>query len=240
MRLFMRRLILAACLLAAGCSAAPVPERSTEFKNRSDAVRTYHDYLHLESTGVETVHVRDSYFDQIVSLPFYLYLLAREFERAGKYSDAAKLYLRLLIRYSLLEEDNQLGVRVENRLRWVLADKSWIMGSSQELLLRLQQALATQDAAALERIISRDFGFGRDESIRYAVDYHDGLLLIRENLKRSPHVAVDSVIRPENGRIVVRTVGWEGDHRVWYFSLRRLDRPAGWEWTLVAWGENGE
>lgn len=238
--LFRFGLVLALAALLGGCAEKEPPVRSGEFSGAGAEVRAYHDYLALERAGAESVHIVNLHEDEVVSLPFYLFMVARAFERRGRFQDAAKLYFRMLLSYSLLEDEGQLGVRVENRLRWILGDKSWALATPEELAKRLVLALARRDRDGLERLISRDFGFGRSEDDRYAVDYHEALQILEESLADSPEVALDTLVQTEPERWVLRTTGWIGEHRVWYFNLRRSPVLGAWEWTLAAWGEPGE
>jgi len=133
-----------------------------------------------------------------------------------------------------------LGIRVENRLRWLLGDKSWVFSSADDLVSKLKQALSSRNIRALSRIMSRDFGFGSDAENRLAVNYHEGLMLIEESLKKSARVAVESISMEQPGRIRIKTSGWSGEHKVWYFSLHQQNRPKGWEWDLAYWEAEAE
>lgn len=227
-----------AVLLLSGCVSHALPERSGAVEDAAGAVRAYRDYVGLERRGAEQVRLKSESGDEDVPLPYYLFMLAGEFERLGNSEDAVKLYLRLLTHYPLMEEEeSQLGIMAENRLRWLLGDKRWILRESGELTARLAAALAARDTTALQRIMSRDFGLGSDADERYAVDYREGLKMIRSSLDVSPRVTVDAVEEPEPGRVLIKTSGWHGEHAVWYFGLRHLDQPEGWEWDLAYWDE---
>lgn len=219
----------------AGCSRDYIPQRSLDFEKPREVVRSYYDYRRLEQAGVETVTIKSQYFTRRVSLSQYLYLIAMAFEDFGKEADAKKLYLHLLIHYPVINEGSQLGVMTENRLRWLLGDKSWVLASVDELILRLERALCQQDVQALARLISRDFGFGRNYDERYAVKYQDGIKLISGELSglRRPVVEVVSKIEDEN--VLLKTTGWEQGKKIWYFSLQKNQRMQGWEWDLAYW-----
>ncbi len=228
--------LLLPALLLAGCTRNSIPLRNGEYRSLSETLRAYHEYLKLESRGVETVRLRTSAAELTVSLPHYLYRIAQEFEKRGKENHAAKLYLRLLLHYPLLDNDSQLGIRTDNRLRWLLGDKSWIVPSREELTLRLEEALQAHDLKTLQRLISHDFSFGLDDSDRLAVNYLEGLRFIAYNLNNAKRLDVQEVPQPSADQALLKATGWAGG-RTWYFTLHRSERPAGWEWIAASWGE---
>lgn len=230
--------ILAAWVWLAGCGQQAMPQRSLDFDNPAQVARSLRDYRRLEKKGVETIAVKTHHLTRVVSLSYYLYLLALAMEQFGRERDAEKLYLHLLIQYPVLHDNSQLGVMTENRLHWLLGDKRWISPSLDELILKLEYALLKQDAKALEALISRDFGFGRNYEERFAVKYQDGARFLAEEMKtlRQPVVEIHS--KTEAGQVVLKTSGWEDGRKTWYFSLRRNPRAEGWEWDLAYWETN--
>lgn len=228
-------MVLVAWLGLAGCGRQAMPQRSLDFDNPAQVAQSLRDYRRLEKKGVETIAVKTHHLTRVVSLSYYLYLLALAMEQFGRERDAEKLYIHLLIQYPVLHDNSQLGVMTENRLLWLLGDKRWVSSSLDELILKLEYALLKHDAKALEALISRDFGFGRNYEERFAVKYQDGARFLAEEMKtlRQPVVEIHS--KTEAGQVVLKTSGWEDGRKTWYFSLRRNPRAEGWEWDLAYW-----
>lgn len=231
--------IITLAMFAAGCGGSAIPERNAEFKDVKALVRSFRDYRKLEKAGVEAVRLKGKFLDRTVSMEFYLYTLGQAFEKFGRESDAAKLYLRLLTTYPVIHQGSQLGVMVENRLRWLLGDKSWIDPSLDDLILRIDRALHNRDAKALAALISRDFAFGRTYEDRFAVKYQEGLELIAQDLAGLKDPTVEVVAKTGEDQVLLKTTGWEEGNRTWFFALRKNLRHKGWEWDLAFW-ENAE
>ncbi|MBN1594429.1 hypothetical protein JW933_00740 [candidate division FCPU426 bacterium] len=221
--------------LSAGCRAPAMPLRNVDYKDPAQVVKSYYDYRRLEQAGVETLKVQSRYFTRTVSLSYYLYTIAQAFESFGRENDAKKLYLRLLLNYPSLHEGGQLGVMTENRLRWLLGDKSWVVASLDELILRLERALQKHDVKTLGRLISRDFGFGRDYRERYAVKHSEGLKMLEAELGGLQHPTVEIVSKTADEQVILKTTGWEHGQKNWYFGLHKNHRLQGWEWDLAYW-----
>lgn len=231
-------LFLYLTLFVTGCSVFEPPLRRTDLSTSREAVAAYHDYLRLERFGVPTVRLQEDGQINEVALPVYLFALGEVFERLGRPQDAVKLYLRLLVNHPVLNGDDQLGVRTENRLRWVLGDKQWVKADLADLVRRLSAALAAQDVEALRQLMSRDFGLGWSEQNRLALDYQDGLNFLASHFRGSGGVHVDEITPVDPAeRVNLRTSGWGGEHPVWVLSLRHRARPSGWEWDLAYWDE---
>ncbi|MEW6516092.1 MAG: hypothetical protein AB1439_04220 [candidate division FCPU426 bacterium] len=227
--------ILAFWILLAGCGQQTMPQRNVDFENPSQVAKSLRDYNRLERKGVETIVVKTHHFTRIISLSFYLYLLAQAFEQFGRDQDAEKLYIHLLIQYPVLHDNSQLGVMTENRLYWLLGDKRWVMPSVDELILKLEYALLKQDEQALQALISRDFGFGRSYEERFAVKYQEGVHLLAEEMKNLHQPVVEIYSKDEDNQVVLKTSGWENGKKTWYFSLRHNPRAEGWEWDMAYW-----
>jgi len=228
-----------ACLLAvsfiSGCTADKIPQRNVNYEEPRQVVKSYYDYCRLEKAGVETIKIKTRYFNRTVSLAYYLYIIAQAFESFGRESDAKKLYLRLLMNYPVIHEGGQLGVMTENRLRWLLGDKSWVMTSVDELILKLERALQRHDEKALGKLISRDFGFGRNYSERFAVKYQDGLKLLTDELSHLQHPTVEVIAKVDGEKVLLKTTGWENGKKNWYFAIHKNHRLQGWEWDMAYW-----
>ncbi|MCD4812509.1 hypothetical protein K8S19_02265 [bacterium] len=233
-RLWIVSIIVLMAVLPA-CMQGKIPQRSIDYQKPQEVVKSYYDYRRLEKAGVETIKIKTRYFDRTVSLAYYLYTIARAFESFGRETDAKRLYLRLLMNYPLLYQGGQLGIMTENRLIWLLGDKSWVVTSVDELILRLERAVIKQDAPALRKLISRDFGFGRDYNERFAVKYKDGLEVIVSEFGNLEHPQVEIVSKIEDDTIVLKTTGWESGNKNWFFSLHKNHRLQGWEWDLAYW-----
>jgi hypothetical protein len=176
--------------------------------------------------------------ERTVSLSYYLFMIAQGFEKFGRESDAAKLYLRLLTTYPVIHEGGQLGVMAENRVRWLIGDKSWIAPTSDQLILKIEHALQAKDMEDLSHLISRDFGFGRTVGDRFAVRYQDGLDLIAQEIKTLDHPMVE-VMQSDDEQVLLKTTGWERGNKTWYFELHKNQRRKGWEWDLAYWEQPG-
>jgi hypothetical protein len=227
--------VLAVWMGLAGCGQQAMPQRSLDFDNSTQVTKSLRDYRRLERKGVETIAVKTHRLTRIVSLSFYLYLLAQALEEFGRERDAEKVYLHLLIQYPVLHDNSQLGVMTENRLHWLLGDKRWVSPSVDELILKLEYALLKQDEQALQALISRDFGFGRNYEERFAVKYQDGVRLLAEEMKTLRQPVVEIYSKEEADQVVLKTSGWEDGKKTWYFSLRHNPRVEGWEWDLAYW-----
>ncbi len=221
--------------LLSGCGGSEIPQRNAEFKKTQDAVKSYYDYRRLERAGVKTLKLRTINFDRTVSLAYYLYVIAQAFEHFERDSDAVKLYLRLLVHYPLLYEGSQLGVMAENRLRWLVGDKAWIIPNVDDLVIQLERALKTRDIKAVAGLISRDFGFGRTYKHRFAVTSRDGIELIGEEFKQLDHLTVEIVGEQDDEELLLKTTGWDKGRKTWYFALHKNQRLHGWEWKLAYW-----
>ncbi len=234
-------LLLGLTLLLPGCPLWEPPLRQADLETSREAVAAYHDYLRLERFGVPTVRLERGGEVEEVELPEYLFALGEVFERLGRPRDAVQLYLRLLLNHPVLDRDDQLGVRTENRLRWVLGDQRWVVADLADLIRRLSAALAARDGEALRQLMSRDFGLGWNEDHRLAMDYQDGVSFFTSNFRGSEGVHVDRVdpVDPAQ-RVNLRTTGWGGSHPVWVLSLRHRARPGGWEWDLAYWEDPGD
>ncbi len=222
--------------LLPACAPTHLPERNGMAKTWQDVKGSYQDYLRLENAGVEMLDLKMGDTSVTVALPFYLFTIARECERLGKGPEAVKLYLRLLMHYPLLDEDNQLGIRIENRLHWILGDKRWLQPSAGQLAFRLQKALKTKNKKMLERFISRDFGFGEDTEDRVVVNYHWAVEFVDANWQNPSPLSVEVIPRDEN-TVWLKVSGWSGEHKIWYWVLRQREHPRGWEWDTVIWGD---
>lgn len=231
---------LGACIWLAGCGQQAIPQRTLDFDNPAQLTKSLRDYRRLERKGVETIAIKTHHLTRIVSLSFYLYLLAQAMEQFGREHDAEKLYLHLLIQYPVLHDHSQLGVMTENRLYWLLGNKGWVSASVDELILKLEYALLKQDEKALQALISRDFGFGRNYEERFAVKYQDGVRLLAEDMKTLHQPVVEIYSKNEDDQVVLKTSGWEDGKKTWYFSLRRNPRVEGWEWDLAYWEHEPE
>lgn len=223
--------------LAPGCGDL-IPERSGDFSRVQDLADSFRDYLRLEKTGVEVIRLKTGLKRRMITLAAYLFTLAQGFERAGRDSDAAKLYLRLLSRYPVLHEGSQLGIMAENRLRWLIGDQHWLVPSAQELTNRLGFALQHRDITLLGRLMSRDFGFGRDSSDRFAITPAEGFALFSQGLQtlKSPARLEISAAGETEWRL--KSPGWEDGRRTWYFVLHKNPRRQRWEWDLAYWEPN--
>ncbi|MCK5241563.1 hypothetical protein KAR34_03835 [bacterium] len=227
-------------ILLTGCVKGSIPQRNVDFKEPKQAVKSYYDYRRLEVAGVETVRLQTRYFNRTVSLAYYLYTIAQAFENFGRENEAKKLYLRLLMNYPVIHEGGQLGVMTENRLYWLLGDKSWVMSSLDELILKLERALQKHDQKALGKLISRDFGFGRNYSERYAVKYKDGLNMLTDELANLRRPTVEIISKAEDERVVLKTTGWENGEKNWFFAIHKNHRLQGWEWDMAYWENANE
>ncbi len=222
-------------LMLSACSSTGIPERKVDFDKPTQAVRAYLDYLRLEKAGVDSVRMESRYFNRTVSLPIYLFTIAEAFEKLGRQEDAAKLYLRLLVDYPLIYEKEQLGVDAENRLKWILGDKSWMAPTADELILRVEKAIITRDGGALKKVISRDFGLGRTRSERYAVPYQEVLKVMAQELPTITDPTVEIVNTTGQGRVVLKITGWRRQTKTWYLVLHKNLRLDAWEWDLAYW-----
>jgi hypothetical protein len=222
-------------ILFTGCVKGSIPQRDVDFTEPKQVVKSYYDYRRMEKAGIETVRLKTRYFNRTVSLAYYLYTIALAFESFGREKEAKKLYLRLLMNYPVIHEGGQLGIMTENRLRWLLGDQSWVMSSLDELILKLERALRKQDHKALGKLISRDFGFGRNYSERYVVKYKDGLEMLVEELARLQHPTVEVISKVDDERVILKTTGWENGKKNWFFALHKNHRLQGWEWDMAYW-----
>ncbi len=230
---------LVLALWLAGCGPGAIPDRNVTLQTFPDLLASYHDYLKLEKAGVGLVRLHLDGVVHTVSMPYYLFLIASGLERQGRPDDAVKVYLRLLTHFSLLGGRNQLGIRADNRLRWLLGDKSWVLPSV-ELVRRLRAALERKDPEALRRLISPDFGFGVDEADRLAVNYEDGLRIIAQNMQKARNLDLQVLQPADEDTILLKTTGWSGMKDTWYFFLTRPRGAEGWEWNLAFWEEGRE
>lgn len=228
-------LVLLAAMLLSACVGNGIPERKVDFDKPAQAVRAYLDYLRLEKAGVETVRMESRYYNRTVSLSIYLFTIAQAFEKFNRDNDAAKLYLRLLINYPLIYEKEQLGVEAENRLKWILGDKSWMSPTADELILRIEKTIITRNGAALKQVISRDFGLGRTRNERYAVPYEDALAVMTGELPDIVNPTVEVVDKTTPERMVLKVTGWRHHSKTWYLVLHKNLRLNAWEWDLAYW-----
>lgn len=211
------------------------PLRQGEWQRPEQVLRSFYEYRQLERQGTEAVRLLVDRREHVVSLAFYLYSLAQAFERFDRDQDAAKLYLRLLASYPIMADGGQLGIMAENRLRWLIADKSWVLASESELILRLESALRRHDPKALGALVSRDFGFGASADDRFAVNYPETIQLLTAALKDLNTPTVEVVSEVENEKVLLKTTGWEHGTKTWYFTLHRNPKVQGWEWDLAYW-----
>jgi hypothetical protein len=215
-----------------------MPERQGVFADLHQAQAAYRDYLNLEHRGTEMLKLTLGTEQVTVTLPFYLFTLGREFERLGQPDDAVKLYLHLQMHYTFLDDENPLGLRAENRLRWILGDKHWFKPTPEVLIEGLRRALEHKDPQALEELMSRDFGFGEDAGAgeRVPLDNRWAVQMMSSRWAASPNLTLTLVSR-DSQRVFLKSVGWRGEHKIWNLVLHHRNRPQGWEWDTVTWGD---
>jgi len=227
-------------LLLCGCAPETMPERNGIFSSLPEVVSAYQDYLKLERAHTEMLKLKLGTDVVTVTLPFYLFTLGREFERLGRPQDAVKIYLHLQMHFTLLEDDTQnpMGLKTENRLHWILAEKRWFRPSATVLTAALSQALAAKNSQALEALMSRDFGFGEEigGGERVPLDYHWATKMISERWAGNLKISVNPASGDAN-TVYLKSEGWGGEHKVWTLVLHRRDFPQGWEWDTINWGD---
>jgi hypothetical protein len=213
-----------------------MPERNGIFSSTSEASVAYRDYLRLEKSGIEMVNLKMGENTIPVTLPYYLFTIGRELERLGQGRDALKLYLRLVMHYQVLDEENQIGTLTENRIHWLLGDKSWIQPTASELIRKIKHALELKNTQFLLPVISRDFGFGEERIERLPVNYKWAMTFFEDNWAGNVPLQVE--VEPKDPKTVwLKVTGWSREHKIWYFVLHERERPLGWEWDGVVWGD---
>jgi hypothetical protein len=230
---------LAAVLFClAGCDREKMPECQGVFSNLSEAMAAYRDYLKLERRGAEMLYIDMGSGQITATLPYYLFVLGREFERLDQPQAAVKLYIRLQMHYTLLNDEHPLALRTENRIHWILGDKRWFQPTAGSLTASLRRALQNKNLHDLEAVMSRDFGFGEeaDGEERIPLDYREAAQMIASQWLGKKAISLSLVSREAN-TVYLKATGWSGEHKVWNLVLHRRDRPRGWEWDTVTWGD---
>lgn len=228
-------LLLLLVMLMVGCGIKKIPERTINYQEPKDVMRSYYDYRGLEQAGIEAVRLKSQLYNRTVSLPYYLFTIAQAFEKFGRDQDATKLYLRLLMNYPLINEGEQLGINAENRLKWLIGNKEWIYSSVDEMIFQLDRAILNRDEQALKNLISRDFCFGRTKTERFAVQYQEGLKLIANGFEKLTNPVIEIIENFDDKRVVLKSTGWDQGNKIWYFALHKNERVQGWEWDLAYW-----
>jgi hypothetical protein len=234
-RLATAALVLGIGMHLAGCEWPEEKPRTLQWNSEKEIRRAYADYRWLESSGRQELTVENSVVEEKISLAFYLFKIAEALERVGRGRDAEKLYLRLLLRHTALQADNQLGVMAENRLRWLIGDKSWVAPAADILVQRLESALRSKNFRMLEKLLSRDFGIGRTLDNRFFLPYPEAIQLIEKNFQNAGPIVVEVIDEIPNEKMLLKTTGWDHGKRAWYLGLYHNRQAKGWEWNLAYW-----
>jgi tetratricopeptide (TPR) repeat protein len=203
---------------------------------------------------------RIGYLNQLIesfpadtNLSAMLFRLGKEYERVGEWRSALKAYARFLpYAGAEIPEYPDAFAYARQMIDFDSGVKSWAFESLSTLVARVRDAVEDRDLDAIERYRSK-IGFfvlswrQVDTGIppRSEFRIEDFFPEIQVGAQNVPTIKFASGIDPSSNstEAYLRTEGWEGPERVWYFYFRKINFPADmdvhgrWEWIGIYMGE---
>jgi tetratricopeptide (TPR) repeat protein len=247
----------AASYEAAGDLPLAIPLYERIVKSLPDLVvegRSIHQESLLRLVGsVEAPERRIEYFRDLITrfpdssdIGAFHFLLAKEYEKIGSWTEAMKSYSAFLPYFGTDVPGYPDALAYARQLvEFNASPKDWTYENLDELLAAVRKALISGSARQLRRLASKAGFFAISWYQDSELDANSKVAFDLDQFMLGRPIAAAPALHPSSGayEAYLRTWGWTGRVPVWYLYFRKIDFPADpavhghWEWAGIYFGE---